>query len=171
MASSALAAMNKEARYTARVGDSHCVAENVTYDELLARIVERTVRGAVSRSIDESEWEDEELRRRGLAALAIHRDGKAVWADPKIFEAELDAARSKHIEARFKKNNELDPALYDRIDRDLRTRWRLAGYDVPSLRNDMKKLFVQVEKDADSRASGVRAELIDELVRGTKVDP
>ena len=163
--------MNKAARYTVRVGDSRCVAENVTYDELLVRIVELTVRGAVSRSVDESEWEDEELRRRGLAALQIFRDDKAVWADPRIFQAELEAARSKHLEGRFEKNNELDPALYDRIDRDLRTRWRLAGYDIPSLRNNMKKLFVQVAKDADSRASGVRAELIDELVRGTKVDP
>jgi hypothetical protein len=150
--------------YSARIGESFCLGEEMSYDALLRNLIEFTVRGAVARSIDEGEWEHEELRRRGLAAIQIVRNGKAVWMDRDTFEAELAEARRELVEARFLAANELDPALCERLDRELRARWRLAGYETPSLLNDMKKLFLELQRDAADRAATARERLVGDVL-------
>lgn len=151
--------------YSARIGESHCLGEEISLDVLLRTIVELTARGAVARSIDESDWEHEELRRRGLAAIQIFRDGKAVWLDRNTFEAELAEARRERVETRFVAANELDPAFYELLDTELRVRWRLAGYETPCLLHDMKKLFIELERDADDRAANARERLLGDILR------
>lgn len=152
------------ARYSVRIGESHCIAEGISYDALLDRIVEFTIRAAVARSADESEWEHEELRRRGLSALQVFRDGRAVWDDRSTFETELEAARSQRTGDSFEATNELDPALLAKLDHDLRARWRRAGYEVPSLRLDMKALFAELERDAGDRAAHARETLFGDVL-------
>jgi hypothetical protein len=149
--------------YTAVIGDSHSIGERISYKELVKRTMEFTIRAALARSADESDWEHDELRRRGLRALQIFRDGKAVWADSELFREELGQARRQH-DARFEQLNECDPGLYDRLDGDLRAQWRRAGYDAGSLRLDMKKLFVELERDAADRAARARESLLRELL-------
>src|SRR5580698_9524915 len=99
-------------RYSVQIGESCCIAQRATYDTLLTRIVEFSVRAAVARSIDESEWEHEQLRRRGLSALQIVRNGKAVWEDCAAYDAELAEARRERIDERFEASNEVDAGLY-----------------------------------------------------------
>lgn len=151
--------------YSVRIGESHCVADGIPYDALLDRIVEFTIRAAVARSTDESEWEHEELRRRGLSALQIFRNHRAVWDDRSTFEIELAEARRENIGERFESTNELDPALFTDLDRDLRGLWRRAGYEVPSMRNDMRALFAELERDAADRAAHAREGLLDDVLR------
>jgi hypothetical protein len=150
--------------YSARIGDSRAIAEETTYEELVQRIMEFTVRAALARSIDESEWEHEELRRKGLRVLAILRDGRAVWADADTFNAELREARRLR-DARFERCNELDASLYDRLDGDLRALWRCAGYESPTLLHDMKKLFSELEGEAADRAAQAREGLLSEIAK------
>jgi hypothetical protein len=66
-------AVNAPARYTARMEESVNIAEDVAYERLSTGILEFTVRAAIARSEDESEWEHEELRRRGLGGIQIFR--------------------------------------------------------------------------------------------------
>jgi hypothetical protein len=153
------------ARYSVRIGESHCVAEGIPYDALLDRIVEFAIRAAVARSADESEWEHDELRRKGLSALQIFRNQRAVWDDATTFESELSAARRQNAGRKFEATNELDPALLTNLDRDLRARWRRAGYEVPSLRYDMKPLFAELERDAADRAADARESLLGEVLK------
>ncbi len=149
--------------YSARIGESHSLGENIAYQVLLLRIVEFTVRAALARCVDESEWEHELLRTKGLEALEIFRDGRAVWSDRPLFEAERAEARRER-DSRFEERNELDPSLYKRLDRDLRVAWRRAGYETPSLLREMKKLFVELESDATDRATGAREGLVVEIL-------
>lgn len=151
--------------YSVRIGESHCVAEGIPYDALLDRIVEFTIRAAVARSADEGEWEHEELRRKGLGALQIFRDRRAVWDDRTTFETELAAARHQNIGENFQAANELNPALLAGLDRDLRARFRRAGYEVPSLRRDMKPLFAELERDAADRAANARESLLGDVLK------
>jgi hypothetical protein len=151
--------------YSVRIGESYCVAENVTYDALLTRIVEFTVQAAVAHSVDENEWEHEQLRRKGLSALQLFRNEKAVWDDRSAFEAERAEARREHIDARFEASNELNVELYQKIDADLKARWCRLGYATPSLLRDMKPLFTELERDACDRAKNARDSLLCELMR------
>jgi hypothetical protein len=153
------------ARYSVRVGESHCIAEGISYDALLERIVEFTIRAAVARTIDESEWEHEELRRKGLGALQIFHNERAVWDDGAIFETELEEARRERACTRFKSANELDAAFYRKLDEDLRARWQRAGYAVASMRHDMKPLFSELERDLSERCAGAREALLNEILR------
>lgn len=140
----------------------------MSYDALLARIMEFTIRAAVARTSDESEWEHEQLRRRGVAALALSRDGKALWDDPQIFAEELSEARREDVARRFEAHNELDPAFYDDLDRDLRARWRHLGYESPSLRHDMKALFLELECDISDRALDARERMLADFITTLK---
>jgi len=151
--------------YSVRIGESHCIAEGVPYDALLDRIVEFTIRAAVARSADESEWEHEELRRKGLTALQLFRNRRAVWDDRAIFEAELAEARRENVGERFEAANELDPTLCADLDRDLRARWRRAGYEVPCLQHEMKVLFSELERDAADRATRAREGLLGDVLK------
>lgn len=150
--------------YTARIGESHCLVTGVPYDVLVDRIMEFTVRAAVARSVEESRWEDEELRRKGLGAIQLIRDGRAIWADRASFEGELAEARVECVEDRFMVANECDPLLYERLDDDLCSRWEAAGYRTPSLRDNMKKLFTELQRDASDRAADARNGLVDEIM-------
>jgi hypothetical protein len=148
-----------------RIAEAHTVAEHVPYDELVKCIIECTVRGALARTVDESEWEQEELRRKGLAALQIFRDGKAIWTDSGQFSASLDEARRTGNLSTFEERNELDTTLLQRIDRDLRARWGRAGYRTLSLIHNMGRLFKEIERDTRSRAADAREGLAAELFR------
>ncbi len=151
-------------RYTARLEDVVRIAENVAYESLLAGILEFTVRAAVARSLDESEWVHEELRRRGLKGIQTFRDGKAIWTDRDNFEAELAEARRNDSADRFDAGNELDTAFLEELDRDLRERLRLAGYEVSSLLENMKALFVELESDVKDREVDAREAMVEEIL-------
>jgi hypothetical protein len=155
------------ARYTARIGNS-VIAEDASYESLLAGIQAFAVRAAIARSTDESEWEHEELRRRGIGGLEIFRNEKALWIDRECFEAELEEAKREQVEERFSATNELDPAFLEKLDRDLREQWRLAGYEVHSLSENMKALFVELESDAKERAAGAREALLEEILNSSR---
>jgi hypothetical protein len=157
-------AVNAPARYTARMEESVNIAEDVAYERLSTGILEFTVRAAIARSEDESEWEHEELRRRGLGGIQIFRNGKAIWTDRDIFEAELAEARRSKCEAYFDERNELDPTFLEELDRDLRQRWRLAGYEVATLLGSMKALFSELESDVRDRIADARRALTDEIL-------
>jgi len=161
----------KRPLYAARIGESHRLADGVTYPALLNRIMEFTIRAALARSVDQYEWEHDELRRRGLGAIQIFRDGKAIWADSAAFEQELAEARRERIEERFRDANEADPALCRRLDQDLRARWRVRGYETPSLAKDMKKIFSELEREAAERAEVARESLVGELLREISAGP
>jgi hypothetical protein len=131
--------------YSVRIGESCSIAEHATYEALLMRLMEFTARAAVAHSIDQNEWEQEELRRKGLSALRIFKNDEAV-------------------------PDERNAALCQKIDRDLRARWRRLGYATPSLHNDMKPLFVELERDAGDRARDARESLLRELVEAQPQD-
>ncbi len=154
-------------RYTARIGAS-IIAQNASYEALLADIQAFAARAAIARSTDESEWEHEELRRRGIDGIEIFRNEKALWIDRDCFEAEFEEAKREHVEERFSASNELDLEFLEKLDRDLRERWRLAGYDVRSLSENMKALFVELESDAKDRAAGAREALVEEILNSSR---
>ena len=154
-------------RYTARIGDT-IIAQNAAYEALLASIVTFAVRAAIARSTDESEWQHEELRRHGIDGIEIFRNEKALWIDRQCFEAELEEAKREQVEERFCAGNELDPAFLEKLDRDLRERWRLAGYEVRSLSENMKALFVELESDAKDRAADAREALLEEILNSSR---
>jgi hypothetical protein len=156
-------AVNAPARYTARMERS-VIAEDVAYEQLSTGILEFTVRAAIARAQDESEWEHEELRRRGLSGIQIFRDGKAIWTDRDSFNAELAEATRTKCEGRFYERNELDPTLLEELDRNLRQRWRLVGYEVSSLLGSMKGLFSELESDARESIDDARKALIDDIL-------
>ena len=151
-------------RYTARMEQSVSIAEDVPYERLCAGILEFTVRAALARFADESEWVHEELRRRGVTGIQIFRNGKAIWTDRAIFEVELAEARRSNFEDRFREANELDAGFLELLDRDLRARWRLAGYEISSLRESMKPLFSQIEADAKDAVAGARQAFAEEIL-------
>lgn len=140
----------------------------MSYDALLASVIEFTVRAAVARSEDNSEWEHERLRREGLAALQLSRDEKALWDDPQTFAEEFAEACREDVAPRFRAQNELDPAFYEGLDRDLRARWRRLGYETPSLRDDMKALFQELERDIADRAADARERVLADFMASLK---
>jgi hypothetical protein len=152
--------------YSARISPSVYIAESVGYDMLLERIAEYTLRAAFAHGVDQHDWDQEELRRRGLRALELFHNGRAVWGDPIAFEESLAEVTQTGDLQRFDGANELDPELAERVDRDLLHRWRLAGYLVPSLALDMKRLFAELEADAADCAQEAREDLIVRLLSG-----
>jgi hypothetical protein len=154
--------------FSARISPSACIAESVDYDTLLEEIAEYTLRAAFAHAVDQHDWNQEELRRKGLRALELFHNGRAVWRDRVAFEESLAEACSGDQD-RFDRCNELDPELSERIDRDLIERWRLAGYLVPSLALDMKRLFAELEADAADCARDAREELMSNLLKGRAV--
>lgn len=158
-------------RYSAWIGEEHCIGVNVSYDALLVGVMTFTVRAAVARSADDSEWEHEHLRRNGLAALQLVHDDAAVWDDPAAFAAEFAEACREHRAPRFVARNELDPELYKRLDRDLCERWRRLGYQTPTLRADMKALFQELERDIADRANQARECVLTEFESALQESP
>jgi hypothetical protein len=157
-------------RYTARFDGSVSnakeisIADGVSYNALLKGIVEFTLRAAMARVADRSTWEQEELRRKGLSAIDIARNGRAIWTDPALFEKELQEARREGIEAAFIERNELDLEIHRKLDRDLRGWWRRAGYESGSLLKDMKRLFTELEADASERVAEAWDRFVGEIL-------
>lgn len=151
-------------RYSARIGESSCIAQDLPYGELVSKIVEYTARAAMARSRDDSNWEQEQLRRGGLACLQLFRNGKAIWSDPETFRIELDEVCREHAEARFKNLNQLDPELYSRLEVDVRARWRRIGYETGSLMLNMKNLYNELQRDFADRAGRAMERLLEELL-------
>ena len=152
--------------FSARISPSACIAESVDYDTLLEQIAEYTLRAAFAHAVDQHDWNQEELRRKGLRALELFHNGRAVWRDRVAFEAsQAEADRTGDLR-RFYAANELDQELAERVDQDLQELWRRAGYLVPSLALDMKKLFGELEADAADCANEAREELMSKLLTG-----
>lgn len=148
------------ARYSVRIGEACCIGIDLSYEVLLRRIMEFTIRAAIAKSADESDWEHELLRRHGIGALQVFRDGRAVWDSAPIFIDELAEARRERASEPFQAQNELDPEFYARLDRDLRARWCGLGYHAESLRGDMKALFSELEREATQRAANARGRFL-----------
>ncbi len=138
---------------TASAAKDSNIAEGVSYNALLRNIVEYTLRAATARVADRSTWEQEELKRKGLSAIHIFRNGRAIWTDPALFEKELGEARREGIDAEFSKKNELDLAICRNLDRDLQEWWRRAGYESGCLLRNMRRLFTELERDASERVA------------------
>jgi hypothetical protein len=151
--------------YSARVSPSACIAKDVDYDTLLECIAEYTLRAAFARAADQHDCDQESLRLGGLGAIELFHDGRAVWQDRVEFERLLNDAAGDDELGRFERANELNPELLLRLDRDLLERWRVAGYLVPSLALDMKKLFGELEADALDSARAAQHGLLTELLR------
>jgi hypothetical protein len=154
-------------RYTIRVAGC-VVVQNALYALLLKNLVRFTVEAAVAHSADESSWDQDQLRRRGLDALEVARDGKALWSDGVSFNAELAQARQRREATEFTARNELDPEFCARLDGDLRRLLRQAGYDVPSLMHTMKPFFAEIDTDLRASASGARKAFIEEIVNAMR---
>ena len=150
--------------YSARISPSGRIAEGVSYETLVERVREFTVRAAFARVADQQTWEEDELRRKGLRALELFHNGRAIWHDRLCFEEALAQERSAGMGASFEAANELDPDFCERLDRELRERWRRVGYLVPSLALDMKPLFTELEADAADTAREARDDLLAELL-------
>jgi hypothetical protein len=155
----------KAALYSARIGDSCSLGDDISYDALLAAIVDFTIAAAKARCVDDCDWEHEELRRKGLAALQVFRNGKALWCDSIAWDEEVAEARRERSLEEFEQRNEFDANFYDALNCELLTRWRHAGYAVRSLQHCMRTLFAELERDAAERASEARAKLFGELAR------
>lgn len=155
-------------RYSAYIGASAAVAEDVLYATLLSRLVRFTAEAAAARSVDEARWEQEELRRHGLSALAVCRNSKAVWKRRDIFDSELAQAQETLSGAEFAAANELDTELLKRLDRDLRKLWRVAGYETRSLTHNMKGLFTELESDIAQAADRARSAFVDGIMRAAR---
>jgi hypothetical protein len=151
-------------RYTVRIAGSTALIVDASYETLITSIIKATLEAAVARVSDTSTWEQEELRRHGLSVLEIARNGRAVWISPADFQAEAAEARRNGSAQEFDAGNELDPAFVGQVDADVRTRWKRAGYDTPSLRSDMRILFSEIEADARTRESKAITELVVEIV-------
>lgn len=159
--------------YSARIGECKSLAEDIPYEDLVDRIMEFTVRAAMARSRDDADWEQDELRRSGLACLQLFRNGKAIWSDPETFRTERDEAIREQVEDRFNARNELDPELNRRLDRDVRERWRSVGYNVPRVMLCMKELFNELERDLADRANRAMERLMNDVLnaRSTPSSP
>jgi hypothetical protein len=151
-------------RYTARIAGSLAIAEDAPYPVLLANIIRSTLEAAIACAADRDEWEHRELRRKGLSALEIARNGKAIWQDRGDFEAELAEAQREGVQAAFEDANELHPGFLELLDADLRERWKRAGYDTPSLVTNMRALFSELEADAHERETHALMGFLGEVV-------
>jgi len=140
------------------------LAENVTYHELLDRLLEFMVRAAIGEAIDKFDWEQEELRRSGLRAIEFARDGKALWWDRAAFENELAEELRDGTLDRFLAHNEVDADFFDRADNELGARLSGKGYKVPTLQGDLKKLYEEIAADLSDRLTAAQEGLVTEVL-------
>jgi hypothetical protein len=154
--------------YSAYIGTSVAIAEDVPYAILLRDIVRFTAEAAAARCADDARWEQEELRKKGLSALELYRDGKAVWEERRNFDSELAEARVTGCGADFVAANQLDAALLAHLDRDLRKLWRQAGYDAHALIHNMKRLFSELEADIGASSARARRAFVDEIAKAVR---
>jgi hypothetical protein len=154
--------------YSARIMPSADLAENVTYDMLQRTVFEYTLRAAFAWAFDQHDWEQEELRRKGLAAVELFHNGRAVWNDQTLFHESAAAFAicdaTPDATETFNRSNELDPSLLAYLDRDICRRWELSGYLVQSVATEMKPLFEQLQADVQDRANEAREQLYLEVI-------
>lgn len=151
-------------RFTARIGHGVSIAEDVSYDELVDRVLEFVVRAAIARANDHSTWEEEELRREGLKRIEFAGDGRALWWDRDAFEAENAEAKRESAQDLFASQNTFDGSFFHALDRDLRERLRQAGYATGELFADMKELYREIAADASDRSAQAREGLVAEIL-------
>ncbi|HEY5427210.1 MAG TPA: hypothetical protein VIJ77_11720 [Candidatus Tumulicola sp.] len=132
-------------------------------------MVEYILRAAFARAFDQEDWEHDELRRKGLGAVELFHNGRAVWEDRPAFERArrefVLPDRPSDAAGAFETRNELAPEMFARLDRDLSRRWRQSGYLVYSLTPDMKRLFKQLEDDLRARVREAREDLVGEILQ------
>jgi hypothetical protein len=155
-------------RYSAYIGTSVAIAEDVPYETLVRDIIRFTAEAAAARFADDASWEHEELRKRGLAVIEVCRNGKAVWKERENFDTELAEARRTGCDAHFIAKNQLDTDLLLHLDRDLRKLWRKAGYDSHVLIHNMKWLFSELEADLGASAARARSTFVDEIAEAVR---
>ena len=153
-------------RYEARIDEAVVVARDASYETLVRTIAEYMLRGAIARAADRCTWEHERIRREGLHALEVFRNGRAIWCDELAFQSERPPAEDPRAREAFDRANELDTALCARLDSDLQSWWRRRGYDPGSLLTDARTLFSELERDAADRASDAREGFLQEILRG-----
>jgi hypothetical protein len=151
-------------RFTVRIGDGVSIVEDASYSELVERVLEFVVRAGMAKASDDCNWEEEELRRRGLRVLEIVRDGKALWWDPDAFEAESREATREGAHKEFVARNEAGESLLEGLDSDVRERLRCAGYATRSLLGGMEDLYAQIAADASERSAQAREGLLVEIL-------
>lgn len=151
-------------RFTARIGHGVSIAEDVTYHELVDSVLEFAVRAAVARANDQSTWEEDELRRRGLMVIEFAKDGKALWWDRDAFDVEHDEAKRERAKELFCSRNEFDGTFLDTLDEDLRKRLRGVGYATASLLANMNELYREIAAEASDRSAQARESLIAEIL-------
>jgi hypothetical protein len=156
--------------YTVRIAASAPFGEDLPYDRLVDGMVEYILRAAFARADDQEDWEHDELRRKGLGAVELFHNGRAVWEDRPAFEQArrefvLPDRPSDAADA-FDTRNELAPEILARLNLDLSRRWRQSGYLVYSLTLDMKGLFEQLEDDLRARVREAREDLVGEILSG-----
>jgi hypothetical protein len=151
-------------RFTARIGHGVSIAEDVSYDELVDRVLEFVVRAAIARANDRSTWEEEELRRQGLKGIEFARASKALWWDADAFAAEQAEAKREGASELFLSRNECGGTFFETLDADLRKRFRNAGYSTASLITEMNEIFREIAADASDRSSQANESLIAEIL-------
>jgi hypothetical protein len=151
-------------RFTARIGHGVSIAEDVTYDELVDRLLEYVVRAAIAKANDYSTWEEEELRREGLRGVEFVKDGRALWWDQEAFDAEKAEAKRERAHEIFRARNEFAGTFFEALDGDLREKLRRAGYATTALFTDMRELFREIAADASDRTAQAREGLVSEIL-------
>jgi hypothetical protein len=150
--------------YTARIGLGATIAENVSYDDLILRVLEFMLRAAIARANDNIRWEDEELRREGLRRIEFACDGKALWWDRQTFSAERAEACREGVGERFDAENACRSVFLKKLDADLRGRLAEAGYSSPCLITNMKALFSELAVDARQQATEAQELLVQSIL-------
>lgn len=151
-------------RYTARLAEGGSIAENVAYGELVTRVLQAIIEAALAKASDRFSWEQEQLRRNGLRAIEFARDGRALWSDREVFDAEEAGAARGRVRGRFAAENEMDGNFLKKLDYDLRQRLQRAGYATGPVTANMRKVFEQIACEAEERSARAQRQLLDEIV-------
>lgn len=155
----------KTRRYTAKIAGGVTIAENVTYDDLVTRVLDFVLHAAIALSIDSFEWEHEKLRREGLDAIDFFAGEKALWLERESFDVEKESAKRAGCQTRFLSKNEYDVDFFSQLDADLRERLARAGYASDPLITDMKKLFREISDDVKDRSAQAQQALLTEILQ------
>lgn len=152
-------------RYTAKIAGGVTIAENVTYDELVTRVLDFILHAAIALSIDTFEWEHENLRREGLQGIDFFVGERALWLDRESFDIEKENAKKSGYQTRFLSSNEFDEDFLTKLDADLRERLARAGYASGPLITDMKKLYREISDDVKDRSAQAQQALVTEILQ------
>jgi hypothetical protein len=152
-------------RYTAKIAGGITIAENVTYDDLVTRVLDFILHAAIALSIDSFEWEHEKLRREGLQGIDFFAGEKALWLDRESFDVEKENAKKSGYQTRFLSTNEFIEKFLANLDADLRERLARAGYAASPLITDMKSLYREISDDVKDRSAQAQQALVSEILQ------